>query len=197
MESIMKNVCIYASSSNGIEQVYFDKTSELAALVAQKNWGLIYGGGMTGLMGAMARGMTDNGGHITGVIPERLNRKNIVYEHCDELIVTETMRERKSIMEERADAFIALPGGFGTMEELLEIITLKQLKYHKKPIVIMNINHYYEGIQSIFQKMMNEHFAKKDNGHLYYFAEEPEDAVQHIENYVYRDIGTKLYPLEQ
>jgi uncharacterized protein (TIGR00730 family) len=193
----MKNVCIYASSSNDIEKIYFEKTYALSAMIAQKGWGLIFGGGMTGLMGEMARGMTDNGGHITGVIPERLNRKNIVYEHCDELIVTQTMRERKSIMEERADAFIALPGGFGTMEELLEIITLKQLKYHKKPIVIMNMNNYYEGIRSIFQKMMNENFANKDNSHLYYFAEEPEDAVQYIENYVYKEIGTKLYPLEQ
>lgn len=179
----MKNICIYASSSNEIGKPYFEKARELASAIAKKGWRLIFGAGMTGLMGAAAACMLENKGHITGVIPELLNVKNVVFEHCDELIVTKTMRERKSIMEEKADAFIALPGGFGTMEELLEIITLKQLQYHKKPIVIMNIEGYYDGLHAVFAKAFEEKFAKESSRNLYFFTDSPEKAVKYIEDY--------------
>lgn len=191
----MKNICIYASSSNAIEKTYFEQTVVLAELIAKKGWGIIFGAGMSGLMGAAADSALKTGGKITGIIPDLLNIKNVVHEKCHELIVTKTMRERKKLMEERADAFIAMPGGFGTMEELLEIITLKQLEYHKKPVVIMNFNHYYDVLKALFEHIIAEHFATKDSENLYYFTEQPQDAIDYIENYRFMDFKTK-YKLE-
>lgn len=191
----MKNICIYASSSNSIGKTYFEQTSVLAELIAKKGWGIIFGGGMAGLMGAAADSALSAGGIITGIIPELLNIKNVVHEKCHELIVTKTMRERKKLMEERADAFIALPGGFGTMEELLEIITLKQLKYHKKPVVIMNFNRYYDALKVLFEHIIAERFAIKESTNLYYFTEHPQDAIDYIENYRFTELKTK-YDLE-
>lgn len=187
----MKNICIYASSSNNIEKIYFEQSKILAQLVAKKGWGIIFGAGMAGLMGAVAESALEHGAKITGIIPELLNIKNIVHEKCHELIVTKTMRDRKMQMEERADAFIALPGGFGTMEELLEIITLKQLKYHQKPVVILNINHYYDTLRALFEHIINERFAINQSAKLYYFTEDPQDAIDYIENYRCTDIKTK------
>jgi uncharacterized protein (TIGR00730 family) len=179
----MKNICIYASSSNDIAEIYVEKTYDLTSLMAEKGWGLIFGGGMSGLMGAAARRMREMGGRITGVIPEKLNVKDVVFENCTELFVTKTLRERKTIMEDRADAFIALPGGYGTMEELLEMITLKQLKYHVKPIVILNINGYYDGLKTVFENACREKFARDISRDLYFFTKEPKEAIAYIENY--------------
>src|SRR5690606_1559013 len=109
--------------------------------------------------GETARAVHENNGKVVGIVPEALNVSGIVYERCDEFIVTTGIRERKAIMDERSDAFIALPGGFGTLEELLEIITLKQLEYHNKPIVILNVNNYYDDILKQFDKIFNENFA--------------------------------------
>ena len=127
-----KVICVYSSSSDSIDEVYFKKASELGSAIATNKDALLFGGGMRGLMGVTAKATHLNGGRVIGVIPEALNQKGVVYETCDELIITKGMRERKAIMDERSDAFIALPGGYGTFEELLEIITLKQLKYHRK-----------------------------------------------------------------
>jgi len=189
----MKNICVYASSSEIIDKTYFEQAGVLAELMAKKGWGLIFGAGMLGLMGAMADGMIKNGGKITGVIPELLNVKNVVHENCNELFVTKTMRERKMLMEEKSDAFIALPGGFGTLEELLEIITLKQLKYHKKPVVILNINHYYDCLNSLFDHVIQQKFAKEESSDLYFFAGSPQEAIDYIEKYTYKETGIKWF----
>lgn len=135
-----KVICVYASSSNLIDRKYFDIASQLGEAIARNGDTLLFGGGVRGLMGAAATAVHRHNGRVVGIIPEALNQKGVVYETCDELIVTKSLRERKAIMDERSDAFIALPGGFGTLEELLEIITLKQLKYHNKPIVILNFD---------------------------------------------------------
>lgn len=135
-------------------------------------------------MGACARGLQAQGGRLIGVIPEALNRAGIVCERCDELHVTHTMRERKAIMEGTADAFIALPGGYGTLEELLEVITLKQLHYHNKPIVILNTRSFYDPLLAFFESMIEQRFAKGSCRGFYHVAKAAEEALGHIEAYV-------------
>jgi uncharacterized protein (TIGR00730 family) len=186
-----KYICVYSSSSSIVGQDYFQGARQLGTQMAQRGIGLIFGGGQVGLMGETARAIHESGGKVIGVIPKALNEKGIVYEKCDELIVTKGLRERKAIMDERADAFIALPGGFGTLEELLEIITLKQLRYHNKPVVVLNINGFYNGLIQVFENIIELKFAKVTCRDLYFVAETVEDALNYIENYVPRDCGSK------
>ena len=143
------NVCLYGASSNEIDKKYIAATEALGEALAKAGHGLVYGAGGCGLMGAAARGMTRCGGHIVGVAPEFLNVDGILYEHCDELVLTETMRQRKQIMEERSDAFLVTPGGIGTYEEFFEIYTLKQLGRHQKPIILYNIDGFFDGLNGI------------------------------------------------
>ncbi|MFZ7104820.1 MAG: TIGR00730 family Rossman fold protein [Peptococcaceae bacterium] len=189
----MKHICVYSSSSSAVGPEYFTAAQKLGAEIARRGMGLIFGGGIVGLMGETAKAVHEMGGHVIGVIPEALNQKGIVYEQCDELIVTDDLRRRKAVMDERADGFIALPGGFGTLEELLEIITLKQLKYHNKPIVILNINHFYEGLLDVFENIIKLKFAKVDCRDLYFVAGDVREALEYLEGYVPRDCGLKWF----
>lgn len=186
-------ICVYSSSSEALEDSYFQEARRLGELMAEKNYGLVYGAGDIGLMGECARGTYESGGQVIGVIPEALNQKGIVFENCLELHVTKTMHERKAIMEERADAFIALPGGYGTLEELLEVITLKQLKYHQKPIVILNTNDFYGKLLSFFDHIIDMNFAKEACREFYYVASDPLDALSHIEEYEPQDYRDKWF----
>ena len=155
-----KKICVFCSSSNRVCSGYFDVAEELGRLMAVKGYSLVYGGAQVGLMGALARSVHSYKGNVIGVIPEKLKDKEVAYEEADELIITSDMRKRKTIMEERSDAFLALPGGFGTLEEIFEIITLKLLKYHNKPIVIVNINNFYEHLIKLLDRIIVEQFAK-------------------------------------
>ena len=184
-----KVICVYSSSSNSIDQVYFDIAAELGKAIALNKDTLLFGGGMRGLMGATATAVHQNGGTVIGVIPEALNQKGVVYETCDELVVTEDMRKRKSVMDARSDAFIALPGGYGTLEELLEIITLKQLKYHNKAIVIINENGFYDDLLKQFDRIIREQYAKPENSLLYHVTSDISDALHYIS--VYKPIEFK------
>lgn len=143
----------------------------------------MYGGGLVGLMGATAHAVQQYGGKVIGVIPKALNLKNVVYEKCDELIVTEDLRTRKAIMDQRSDAFIALPGGYGTLEELLEIITLKQLNYHQKPIVVFNAQGFYDQLLAQFESLIDRNFAKPECRRLYHVTDNVADALSYIDNY--------------
>ncbi|MCX7921202.1 MAG: TIGR00730 family Rossman fold protein [Clostridia bacterium] len=179
-----KVICVYSSSSCSIDKIYFDAAHDLGREIALRGDVFLYGGGLTGLMGAAAKSVHENGGKVIGVIPEALNVKGVVYETCDELIVTRNMRDRKGIMDSKSDAFIALPGGFGTLEELLEIITLKQLKYHSKPVVILNINGFYDKLLEQFECIINESFAKHECEKLYFVANGIDEALTYIDNYI-------------
>ncbi len=179
-----QTICVYSSSSTAIDPHYFETATQLGQAMASRGDELLYGGGMIGLMGAIAEAVRENGGKVTGVIPKALNLPGIVYENCDELIVTEGMRERKAMMDARSDAFIALPGGYGTLEELLEIITLKQLKYHNKPIVILNVNHFYDPLLAQFDLIIRQRFAKTESQDLYFVTDSIADTLQYIDSYV-------------
>lgn len=187
------NICVYGSSSAAIDQFYFDEAFALGALMAQKGYGLIFGGGNMGIMGAVARGCHQEGGIVTGVLPEFMNVEGIPYPDCDELVLTDTMRERKQIMEERSDAFIAAPGGIGTFEEFLEILTLKQLRRHKKAIVLLNMRGYYDNIIAMLNKSVNERFAKPQLNELYAVAATPQEAIAAIQNYTFKAAPSKWF----
>ena len=129
-----KNICVYCSSSNLLDDVYYEEARTLGRLMATNGFGLVYGGGNVGLMGVLAKAVHQYNGHVFGVIPHALkNKEGVAYEIADELVITDSMRERKALMYENAHAFIALPGGIGTLEELTETLTLKQLGYHNQP----------------------------------------------------------------
>ena len=174
------NVCLYGASSNEIDQKYIIATEALGEALAKAGHGLVYGAGGCGLMGAAARGMTRCGGHIVGVAPEFLNVDGILYEHCDELVLTETMRQRKQIMEERSDAFIVTPGGIGTYEEFFEIYTLKQLGRHQKPIILYNIDGFFDGLNGILKGLVTDGFMREVCLSLLSFATTPDEVLEQL-----------------
>ena len=137
------NICVFGASSNDIDPAYIAAGEQLGKEMAARGHKLVFGGGQTGLMGAVVRGVTAGGGHSTGIAPTFFDIPGILFEACTEFIFTETMRERKDLMDSKSDAFIMTPGGIGTMEEFFEIFTLKQLGRHAKPIGILNVNGYY------------------------------------------------------
>ncbi len=186
-----KVICVFSSSSNTIDRVYFDAASRLGSEIARRGDYFLYGGGLTGLMGECARSVHQHGGRVIGVIPEALNETGIVYESCDELVVTADMRTRKAVMDKRSDAFIALPGGFGTIEEVMEIITLKQLRYHAKPIVILNIDGYFNPLLAQLEMTVRKNFAREACLELFFVTEDVSAALDHIDAYVPDESGER------
>ncbi len=154
------NVCVYGASSNQIDSSYITATEQLGEALAAAGHGLVYGGGGAGLMGAAARGFTAGGGRIVGVVPGFLQVDGVLYDRCDEMVVTDTMRERKQVMDERSEAFIVTPGGIGTYEEFFEMYTLKQLGRHNKPLIIYNIGGYYDKLLDMLQYTVDEGFMR-------------------------------------
>ncbi len=179
-----KIICVYSSSSCTIDKIYFDAAEDLGREIGKRGDTMLFGGGMTGLMGAAARAVHKHNGKVVGIIPEALNVKGVVYEFCDELVVTEGMRERKGLMDSRSDAFIALPGGFGTLEEVLEIITLKQLRYHNKPVVILNTNGFFDRLLEQFDLIIEWRFAREECRELYFVTQSVAEAMDYIYRYV-------------
>ncbi len=180
---MIKQVCVYCSSSNAVAQSFFVAAEKLGELLAQQDYTLVYGGGHVGLMGAVARAVHAHGGKVIGVIPEALRAKEVAYLAADELIITRDLRERKAAMQARAQAFITLPGGFGTLEEVMEIITLKQLGFHSAPIVILNTENYYQPLLDFFEHVFRHRFAKPEHRELYHVVPTPEEALARLKDY--------------
>lgn len=153
-----KSLCVYCSSSDRLDPKYYAVATEMGEAMARRDWTLVYGGGKTGLMGAVARGVKAQGGRVVGVIPDFMKVRELAFDEADELISVITMRERKTLMETRADAFVALPGGWGTLEELLEILTLAHLEVLHKPVVILNQDGYYDDLLKLFERIVAEKF---------------------------------------
>ena len=176
------NICVYCSSSDAVAPVFFEAADTLGRLIAQRGDTLIYGGAAIGLMGALARAVKAGGGRVIGVMPQRLAAEPITFAEADEFVVTRDMRERKARMEALADAFLVLPGGFGTLEELTEILTLRQLREHTKPVVLLNIEGFYEPLIALFEHYYREGFAKPWRD-LYAVSENVEDAITYLDAY--------------
>lgn len=176
-------ICIYGAASPTIDAEYTEKVELLGEKLAKRGHSLVFGGGANGLMGAAARGVKKGGGHILGVIPKFFMEDTIehLYAFCDEVTVPETMRERKQIMEENADAFIVLPGGIGTYEEFFEILTSKQLCRHNKPIAIYNIGGFYDKIVLALKDAIEKGFIKARCLDLYCITEDTDKLFEYIE----------------
>jgi len=187
-----KAVCVFSGSSQRVAAPYFEDATELGRLIGARGWEMVFGGGTIGLMGATARGVHETGGRVTAVIPQRLNRPGVLYETADELVVTDTLRERKAIMDERADAFVALPGGFGTLEEVIEVITLKQLRYHDRAIVFLNTLGFYDGLVSFLHQQIRDGFVRADHKALYHLAPSPAATMAYLDAYAPTPLPGKL-----
>ncbi len=177
------NICVYGASSNAIDKEYITEVEKMGEEMAKRGHTLVYGAGAQGLMGAAARGMSKNGGGIIGVSPTFFKVDGVLYDKCTEMIFTETMRERKRIMEERSDAFIVTPGGVGTFEEFFEILTLKQLNRHQKAIAVLNLKGYYDDISRLMTHAAAGGFMKDDTLELYKFFTDYNEMLDYLEDY--------------
>lgn len=178
------NICVFSSSSNAIAEIYFEEARILGKLIGTAGWNLIYGGANVGLMHSCAESARENGAKTVGIIPELIHAHRLSNPNDHEQIITPNMRERKYLMRKRSDAFIALPGGFGTLEETLEVITLKQLNYHNKAVVFINTNGYYNPLIAQFDLAYRETFAKESYRKMYYIASNSHEAIAYIKAYI-------------
>lgn len=176
-----KLLCVYCASSDRLDPKYYAAAAELGREMVLRGWGLVYGGGKTGMMGAVARAVKQSGGRVVGVIPEFMKARELAYDEADELVTVITMRERKLLMETRADAFVALPGGWGTLEEILEILTLRQLDVVRKPCVFLNQDGFYDPLLALFERMLAESFFKRSNLDLFRVARGVPDVFSEID----------------
>ena len=174
----IKNVCVYSASSTQIAPVYFQVAEELGRLLAEKHINLINGAGCIGLMAATSNAALAAGGTVTGVIPRFMVEQGWHHQGLTRLVETETMHERKQLMTDLSDGVIALPGGCGTLEELLEIITWKQLGLYLKPIVILNIDGYYDPLIAMLQNAINGNFMRKEHEVIWLVATTAQEAVE-------------------
>ena len=187
------NICLYGASSNAIAKSYINPTEELGAKIAERGHTLIYGGGAAGLMGAAARGAYSQGGKIIGIVPSFLNVDGILFDNCDEMIFTESMRERKQLMEEKSDAFIVTPGGVGTFDEFFEILTLKQLGRHSKPIAVFNINGYFDSLVEQLKNAVHKQFMNPESFELCFFTDNADKLINYLEYAVKEPEQAKIY----
>ncbi len=179
----MKRICVFCSSNNGADPIYLETAKKLGVFLVKEKIELVYGGGRVGLMGKIADTVMENGGKVIGVIPEALAEKEVAHEGLTELKVVSSMHERKALMAELSDGFIALPGGFGTFEELCEIITWAQLGFHDKPCGFLNINSYYEPLIELFDKATNEGFVRQEHRNIVLIQEDIQKMIEAMREY--------------
>ncbi len=177
-----KTLCVYCASSDRLDPKYGMAATVLGQEMAKRGWQLVYGGGKVGLMGAVAKAVKTSGGRVVGVIPEFMKAKELAYAEADEMHTVVTMRERKLLMETKADAFVALPGGWGTLEEIMEILTLRQLDVLRKPVVIFNQDGFYDELLRFFERMIGEKFNKPSNLQLFTVAKTVDEIFTQLES---------------
>lgn len=187
------NICVFSSSSNAIADVYVNEAIDLARLIGKSGYCLINGGSNVGTMDVITREAGKNGAKTIGIIPEKLRDYNLASVHAHEIIVSGDMMDRKYKMRELSDAFVALAGGFGTLEEILEVITLKQLGYHHKAIVFINTNGFYDDLFRQFEKSYAEKFAKENYRNLFFIAGNSAEAMNYLVNYLPEETVNKWF----
>ena len=184
MNKNIKAICVFASASNDIDKKYENCAKELGTLIGKNGYNVVYGGSNRSLMGAVTLASKLNGSEVIGVMPKLLKNIGIEEGNCTKFIITEGMRERKAKMDELSQAIIALPGGFGTLEELSEMIVQKQMGYNSKPIVILNVLGYYNKLIEFFDDVFKEKFSVQKCKELYFIANSPQEAIEYINSYV-------------
>ena len=178
----MKKICVFAGAASGVDPLYGNAAYDLGKTVAGLGMGLVYGGGRSGLMGRVADGAIDAGGHVTGIIPKFLDKVEIGHEGVTKLHVIDTMHQRKEMMYAESDAFVVLPGGLGTLDETMEITTWRQLDLHKKPVIIVNINGYWDHLLAMLQKVITEGFMHHDHLDHFETVTQVPDLVPHLKS---------------
>jgi uncharacterized protein (TIGR00730 family) len=179
----MKSIVVFCGSSEGTDKQFKEQATLMGETLALKDIAVIYGGSKAGMMGAVADGALSKGGTVVGVIPGFLKRKEIAHTELSELIVVESMHQRKTIMHELCDGIIALPGGFGTFEELFEVLTWSQLGHHQKPMGLLNVNGYYEDLLEMIQKMVDKGFSNQVNQQMLLVADTVDSLLEKMDNY--------------
>lgn len=190
---VVMNICVFGAASDEINDNYIKTVEIMGEQLAKRGHNLVFGAGKCGLMGAAARGFKKGGAKITGVIPSFFKEFGIeaIFEECDDIIYTETMRERKAKMEDMADAFIVVPGGVGTFEEMFEVITLKQLGRHKKPIAVYNVDGYYDAMDAMMGHAVKENFIRETCKMLYVTFTQLDSLTDYIEADIDMDFSVK------
>lgn len=189
----MKRITVFCGSSSGTENEYQSQATLLGQTLAKNNIGVVYGGARIGLMGAVADGALSEGGTAIGVIPEFLQTKEVAHDRLTELIVVESMHERKTTMNELCDGIIALPGGFGTMEELFEILTWAQLGLHQKPIGLLNTRGFYDPLITMIQTMVDNGFLKEINRDMLLVSDDIDVLLTRMRNYKAPVVGKWIH----
>ena len=184
----MKSIAVYCGSSSGINGVYREQADLLGKVLARNNINVIFGGGKVGLMGVLADAVLAAGGHITGVIPAFLQTREVAHDKLSKMICVETMHERKALIENLSDGVIALPGGFGTLDELFEMLTWGQLGLHQKPVGLLNSNGYFSHLLHAIEKMVDEGFLKKSNRDMVLVSKDPQELLLKMERYQAPDV---------
>lgn len=193
MTNKIKNICVFASSSNHLDEVFYKDARELGLLMGKQGYNIVYGGSKLGMMYACASAVKEAKGKVIGIMPERLANMGCANpEDCDEFVLTPGMRERKAKLDEKSDAVIAIAGGYGTLEELSELIVQKQLGYNNKPIVILNTDGFYDKLIEFFETIIQRNFANEESRKLYFVANTPLKAIEYIKNYEPEEIGAKF-----
>ncbi|MDN3672545.1 TIGR00730 family Rossman fold protein [Flavobacterium branchiarum] len=185
----MNRITVFCGSSFGNKKEYETQAFLLGQILSENNIDLVYGGAKVGLMGAVADGVLNKKGKVIGILPDFLMKKEIAHDGLTELIIVKSMHERKTKMNELSDGVIALPGGFGTLEEFFEMLTWAQLGLHKKPIGILNIDGFYDLLLEFILKMVNEGFLKEINQQMIIVSANPQDLLHKMENYVAPEVG--------
>lgn len=187
---LLKSVCVYCGSSNGRNPVYIEAARQFGTALAVAGVNCVYGGGSIGLMGTVAHSTLEAGGHVTGIIPQFLEKREVMLREVTDLIVTDDMHERKRLMFEKSDAFVALPGGIGTLEEVVEMMTWAQLGQHRKPILLANIDSFWSPLLELMDHMRTEAFIRPETEVPYLVAERIEDILPMLESAVAAASGT-------
>lgn len=178
-------ISVYGASSRSIDSKFTDAAFDLGAKCAQRGHALVFGAGDNGVMGATARGVHSKNGEIIGIAPGFFNVDGVLFPHCTRLISTDTMRERKALLESLADGFVIAPGGIGTYDEFFEILTLKQLERHGKPMAVYNVDGFYDGLLEFLQSAIDKKFMKEGVKQLYAVFTDPDEMLDYLENYVH------------
>jgi cytokinin riboside 5'-monophosphate phosphoribohydrolase len=180
----IQSICVFCASSESVDDLFKNIAWELGRELGRRRIDLVYGGASSGLMGCVARGVHEEKGKVIGVLPEFFKTKEFEYTKADELIVTQDMRERKGVMDKRSDAFIVLPGGIGTLEEAMEILSMRQLRLTDKPLVFINTQGFYEKLCANFEEMVKFQFAKPNVMDMYAIVPNPQSALEYLLSYV-------------
>jgi hypothetical protein len=179
----IENVCVYCGSNMGNHSVYRDMAAAMGLALAENGIGLVYGGGSVGLMGILADAVLENGGQVIGIIPENLDRRELKHADLSELHVVNTMHSRKALMAAKADAFVALPGGFGTFEEVLEAVTWLQLGLHAKPVAVLNVNGFYDPLVALIKRGLDDGFIREQSRHALLVGNTPGEVLDKLRQF--------------